>query len=86
MEFHFYNDISIRMARLTMETFKSRLSTGMKQVQRLLDTSVTKGQKEKKLLQIVEKIQVEIRTTKRIPVIEEFLEELEAAIDRNQLH
>lgn len=83
MEFHFYNDISIRMARLTTETFKSRLSTGMKQVQRLLDTSVTKGQKEKKLLQIVEKIQVEIRTTKRIPVIEELLEELEATIDRN---
>lgn len=83
MEFHFYNDISIRMVRLTMETFKSRLSTGMKQVQRLLDASVTKGQKEKKLLQIVEKIQVEIRTTKRIPVIEELLEELEATIDRN---
>ena len=83
MEFHFYNDISIRMVRLTPETFKFRLSTGMKQVQRLLDISVTKGQKEKKLLQIVEKIQVEIRTTKRIPVIEELLEELEATIDRN---
>lgn len=86
MEFHFYNDISVNMARLTMETFKFRLNTGMKQVQRLLGTSTTKGQKEKKLLEIVEKIHVEIRATKRIPVIEELLEELEATIDHNQLH
>lgn len=86
MEFHFYDDISIHIAGLTLDAFKARFGTGMKQVQRLLDASVMKGQKEKNLLQIVEKIQVEIRTTKRIPVIEELLEELEATIDRNQLH